>query len=129
MFFTASIWFKTWTWTYINSAQKMKFFIKDFFSKCDQICSFLRIWSHLLKKSLMENFIYCVVKCTTATSKNSNLYIQLISPGRSHLTPFFWLRLLFWCLMCVNKGDILLDLLNYEIIFSLPLPIPPFKIS
>ena len=35
--------------------KKMKFSIKDFFSKCDQILSFLRIWSHLLKKSLMEN--------------------------------------------------------------------------
>ena len=32
----------------------MKFSIKDFFSKCDQIRSFLWIWSHLLKKSLME---------------------------------------------------------------------------
>ena len=31
------------------------FFIKDFFGKCDQI------WSHLLKKSLMENFIFCAV--------------------------------------------------------------------
>ena len=41
--------------------QKMKFSIKDFFSKCDQIGSFLRIWSHLLKKSLMENFIFCAV--------------------------------------------------------------------
>ena len=43
------------------TAQKMKFPIKDFFSKCDQIRSFMRIWSHLLKKSLMENFIFCVV--------------------------------------------------------------------
>ena len=25
------------------------------------ICSFQRIWSHLLKKSLMENFIFCAV--------------------------------------------------------------------
>ena len=33
------------------TAQKMKFSIKDFFSKCNQIRSFLRIWSHLLKKS------------------------------------------------------------------------------
>ena len=39
----------------------MKFSIKDFFSKCDQIRSFLRIWSHLLKKSLMEDFIFCAV--------------------------------------------------------------------
>ena len=33
------------------TAQKMKFSIKDFFSKCDQIRRKLRIWSHLLKKS------------------------------------------------------------------------------
>ena len=36
----------------------MKSSIKDFLSKCDQIRSFLRIWSHLLKKALMENFIF-----------------------------------------------------------------------
>ena len=36
----------------------MKFSIKDFFSKCDQIRKNLRIFSHLLKKSLMENFIF-----------------------------------------------------------------------
>ena len=46
-----------WTCT----AQKMKFSIKDFFGKCDQIRNFLRIWSHLLKKSLMKNFIFCAV--------------------------------------------------------------------
>ena len=40
----------------------MKFLIKDFFSKCDQIRRKPRIWSHLLKKSLMENFIFCAVK-------------------------------------------------------------------
>ena len=39
----------------------MKFPIKDFFSKCDQIRRKLRIWSHLLKKSLMENFILCAM--------------------------------------------------------------------
>ena len=43
------------------TAQKMKFSIKGFSSKYDQIRSFLRIWSHLLEKSLMENFIFCVV--------------------------------------------------------------------
>ena len=40
------------------TTQKMKFSIKDFSSKCDQIRSVLRIWSHLLKKTLMENFIF-----------------------------------------------------------------------
>ena len=43
------------------TSQKMKFSIKDFFCKCDEIRSFLRIWSHLLKKSLKENFIFCSV--------------------------------------------------------------------
>ena len=42
------------------TAQNMKSSIKDFFSKCDQIRSFLRIWSHLLRKFLMENFFFAV---------------------------------------------------------------------
>ena len=44
-----------------NTPQKIRFSIKDFFGKCDQIRSFLWIWSHLPKKSLMENFIFCAV--------------------------------------------------------------------
>ena len=45
-----------------DTAQKMKFSIKHFFSKCDQIRSFLRIWSRLLKKSLSGklHFLYSV---------------------------------------------------------------------
>ena len=44
-----------------STEQKMKFSIKDFFSKYDQIRSFMWIWSHLLKKSLMETsfFVQC----------------------------------------------------------------------
>ena len=38
--------------------KKMKFSIKDFFSKRDQVPRELGIWSHLLKKSLKENFIF-----------------------------------------------------------------------
>ena len=45
-----------------NTAQKMKLSIKGFFSKCDQVRSFLPIWWQLLKKSLMENFIFCAVE-------------------------------------------------------------------
>ena len=44
-----------------RTAQKMKFLIKDFFCKSDQIRSFLQILSLLLKKSLMENFIFGAV--------------------------------------------------------------------
>ena len=46
-----------WTWNFWD--------LQHFFSKCYQICSFLRIlWHllHLLKKSLMENFIFCTVQ-------------------------------------------------------------------
>ena len=45
----------------MRTVQKMKFLVKDFFSKCDQMHSFRRIWLRLLKKSKMENFIFCVV--------------------------------------------------------------------
>ena len=38
----------------VCTPQKMKLSIKDFF---------LRIWSHLLKKSLMENFIFFAMAC------------------------------------------------------------------
>ena len=47
-----------------------RFIVNDFsghrtknevFRICDQICSFLQIWSHLLKKCLMKNFNFCTV--------------------------------------------------------------------
>ena len=44
---------------FTHTAQKVRFSIKDFFSQCDQIHSFIRIWSQLLKKSLIENFTFC----------------------------------------------------------------------
>ena len=39
----------------------LKFSVKNFLSKCDLIRCFLRIWLHLLKNSLIENFIFCAV--------------------------------------------------------------------
>ena len=45
----------------VSTAQKMKSFMKDFFSKCDQIRRKLWVWPHLLNKSLIENFIFCTV--------------------------------------------------------------------
>ena len=66
----------------IQLHQKMKFSIKDFFSKCDQVRSFQRIWSHLLKKSLMENFIF-VCSDSPAFIKTS-LSNELISTCYQH---------------------------------------------
>ena len=51
----------------------MKLPIKDFFSKCDQIRSKLRIWSHLLKKSSMENFIFL---CSVSSDTTPTDYID-----------------------------------------------------
>ena len=58
-------------WTSYESSTLHKiwnFSIQDFFSKCDQIRKKLRICSHLLKKALIENFIFCAVQFT--------LYVQ-----------------------------------------------------
>ena len=58
------------------TAQKMKFSIKDFFSNCEQIRRLLRIWSHLLKKFLMENFIFCTVYIALKCSFLKNLILE-----------------------------------------------------
>ena len=57
------------------TAQKMKFFVKDFFNKCDQICSF-QIWSHLLIKSLMENFVFCAVLTSRIRQKKVHFFSE-----------------------------------------------------
>ena len=64
------------------TAQKMKFKLRiSLVNKHDQIRSFLRIWSYLLKKSLMENFIFCaVLHC-----QKSFLNIELSSKDRGDL--------------------------------------------
>ena len=46
----------------MNTAQKIEYSIEDFFSKCDQIRRKQPVWSHLLEKSSMENFIFYVVE-------------------------------------------------------------------
>ena len=53
------------------TTQKMKFFIKDFFNKYEQIRRKLRIWSHLLKKTLMENSTFCAVTVVITIMKES----------------------------------------------------------
>ena len=61
--------------------KKMKFCIKDFCSKCDQIRRKLRIWLHLLKKFLMENFIFCAVLFVVRRA-GSSLFYSMISYGK-----------------------------------------------
>ena len=80
----------------------MKFSIKDFFSKCDQIHRKLQIWSHLLKKSLMENFTFCVV-CITAPFVLSRTSLQTVlnifRDFIANSTQFFLLENKFWTVL------------------------------
>ena len=83
------------TLTATATAQKIKLFIKDFFSKSDPICSFLWIWSHLVEKSLTENFILCAV-----------CYISFFL--FSFLMIFFWSKIYFFSVIFVYKSVIIL---------------------
>ena len=66
----------TLPWWKRLTGQQKKFSIKDFFSKCHQIRSFLRIRSHLLKKFLMENFIFlCSDYCKEYSKFNTSLIV------------------------------------------------------
>ena len=67
----------------------MKFSIKDFFSKWDQIRSFLRIWSHLLKKSFMENFIFLCQYINKSTITNHYQEIQMVITWAKNFMKYF----------------------------------------
>ena len=66
-----------------NTAEKLKFSFKGFFCKCDQIHKKLRIQSHFLKKSLVENF---------------NFYA-----GKHQYSHFKLRQFLMFLLICSNK--------------------------
>ena len=100
-----------------DPARKMKFSIKDFFSKCDQICRKLQIWSHLLKKPFMKNFIFfCALREKIEKNNNKNIarkkfpfQIKLLSDF-----AFFSFPSVRWAILYVNS-------LTFERIFDLTL--------
>ena len=53
--------------------------------------SLLRIWSHLLKKSLMENFIFCAVYDSVLKTKRifSCMKTSTLEVSRIHFSNFF----------------------------------------
>ena len=59
----------------------------DFPSKFDQIRKKLWIWSHLLEKSSMENFIFCAVKQEVITEWiiSRHVGIQYFDPSEDSL--------------------------------------------
>ena len=77
---------------YINKVENTNRFRKDIMQGFQHnawfLRRFLRIWSHLLKKSLMENFIFCAVFVRFWSRSNS----QIISLNIVH---FCWLKKVF----------------------------------
>ena len=69
-------------------AQKMKFSINGFFSKCDRIRSFLPIWSQLLKKYLMENVIFCAVLGTQKALRSLSYLRHSVTRKALHLSTW-----------------------------------------
>ena len=80
-----------WHWT-----KKMKFSIKNFFRKYDQTV----VWSHLLKKPLMENFVFCAMwekfKVGSNFSIHANASIIFILLLDYHCVKSIQIRSFFW---------------------------------
>ena len=57
-----------------------------------------------------------IYKYTTATTKNNNLYIQLFSPGTSHLAPFFVTHTALLVPDVLRQRNVLLEQFNYDIL-------------
>ena len=79
----------------VFTAQKMKFSVKDFFSKYDQIRIFLPIWSRLQKKSLMGNFFVQWSKSLDHVQyyfffhKYCRRLLRMMSKNQEMITDFF----------------------------------------
>ena len=84
-----------------ETVQKMKFSIKHVFSKCDQIRSFLWIWSHLLKKTLMKNLIFCAVSWQHFKYTSEEYYSNCVSQN------FNWLKMLTYLGHWIAKQTVL----------------------
>ena len=87
--------------TIIFTTQKMRFSFKDLFNRCEQIRSFVRICSHLLRNFLTEKFIFCALICASRQTKNyceeeNNLFVaSLFTFFEKNLQIFY--RQLFRC--------------------------------
>ena len=79
---------------------KIKFSMKDFFSKCDPIRWKLQIWSHLLKKYFMENFI--VLRSEWKKWIKNNLFMSINAFRKVVIA--FWGRhwKILWKVSCLN---------------------------
>ena len=86
------------------------FSITDFFSKCDQIRRKLRIWSHLLKKSLMENFIFVLHTDLATSNDHKNRF------NSSNKSSYCWKNLLI-----LEKAAVFPSLLFMYLMINIPI--------
>ena len=103
--FSSSEQFSVYLLAQINT-QKMNFSVKNLFSKCEHIRIKLRIYSHLLNKSLTENFIFCVVNIIGFTTESSKFFFK---PNCQSFVYF------------TSINTIINMLLEYKTFFKLPL--------
>ena len=125
----------------------MKLSIKDFYRKCEQIRRKLRICSHLLKKSIMENLMFCAVLWENVTevvrdSKwclNSREFskwwervcslLQLYTNDIKGILKYLWnLRNTFWIfvfflllqhIICLNQRNLHFLLLSKNVLMCI----------
>ena len=103
------------------NAQKRNFFIKDFFSKCDQI---LRIWPHLPNKSLMENLVFCAVNKSSLEFFAASLLRDTRAQRWTHFTvtlkkSFITCLLLYKCLFWyVFFFHLIFEIKKYQVYYQ-----------
>ena len=87
------IWSISMEWSFWNqrslifcfTAQKMKFSIKAFFDMNSQNRWKQRIWSHLVRKFLLENFIFCTVFVFNLLFVISTIFLKYLGGSRLEL--------------------------------------------
>ena len=89
----------------------MMFSIKDFYSKWDQFRRKLQIWSHSLRKSFMENFIF-LCSDTSAWLQQIKAKLLIKSNLRYELVAYSSACLLSFCQLPYNWILLLLLLLS-----------------
>ena len=86
-----------WDVSLVATHTKMKFFVQDLFITDDQIRRKFQVWSHLLKKPLMKNFISCAVPCIPWVEK-ADVKITLV-------LNFFQLSKVWFIVIFACKGN------------------------
>ena len=84
-------------WPNLNkyTAQIINFSLRNFFSKCQQICRNLSLWSDIQKKSLTENFSFCSLMQLTWLNLNID-YLIIFLIECVHFVDSFYFAWIYW---------------------------------